>query len=1484
MSSTRIGSFMALGLVCALAWGGADARATVGPDKEVVAAIEGVLDLAIARGSESEKTLLPKGAIVDDTQWREGVLWIYLTVPERITWRTQPLAMEELSELLGSPFAEDEDFGGVVLRVRQGNNGEYGDLSQFMITRIAKSEQLVEKQFEPDADLDGFVEYAEHEPVRQAKFGGPVTQAVGQPSGALSGVTVFVNGGHGWTAGTSAWYLQRDGDLNEMNEDYGNLDQLNYFVHYAFNAGATVVPMRPAGWQSTEIVLDNDDPGVTYTGSWSNGSASKYYENGVTNSGVIYRAAATSTTESATARYTPTITTSGYYPVYCWTLASTNRTTQLYRIAHSGGISEVVVDHRMVGNGWIWLGEYYFESSGTNYVEISNESSVTGYVIADAIRWGSGMGDISRPGPNSVSGYPRDEECARYWAQSEMGNNAAGFTAADIWDASTTDQNDNVSVGARWAKEMNQTAYNNDRWRRVFYEFHTNAAGGTARGCVALITDLGATTYQSEFATYVANEIDADMAILDSDFEHTWYDRSSPTLTGSYGAITSGATGNEFDATIVELAFHDNATDAELLRDSRVRAALAKSSVQAIIRFLNFLPNSTVPLAFPPDVPTDVSVVNAGGGNVTISWSAPPSDGARGDAATGYVIYESSNGRGFGNPTVVGNVTSTTLSGLAAGETKYYRITATNSGGQSMPSEVMAVRRPTSGTAEVLVVCGFDRLERYQNWVQEFTFPTAYAGLSPERQIWRKGNTYDYAIQYVNALADADMGVSTCDNEAIISGAITLGDFDAVFWISGEESTSSDTFDSNEQSAITTYLNGGGNLLVSGSEIGWDLDDKGTTADRAFYNNCLKTDYASDDANTHTVSAASGSIFDGVSQFNFDDGTLFYDSQYPDGLAVSGGSTAALNYVGGNGGVAGVVYDGTFKVVSFGFPFETITTASDRSAVMLKILQFFFPSLVCSVPADCDDGLYCNGAETCVNNICQAGTAIDCDDSVACTTDFCNESTDSCDNTPNDSLCDNGLYCDGAETCHATNGCQFGTAVDCDDSVACTDDSCNESTDSCDNIANDANCDNGLWCDGAETCHATNGCQAGTDPCLGQSCDEATDQCVSNDPVVAYEWDMDTNPGWTTSGQWAWGAPTGGGGDHGGPDPTLGYTGNNVYGYNLSGDYGINLSQTHLTTTAIDCTDLTDVTLKFRRWLGVEQPSYDHAYVAVSNNGTSWTTIWENTAEVAETAWSLQEYDISTVADNQSTVYIRWTIGTTDGSWQYCGWNIDDVQIVAIAADPECTIDSECDDGVFCNGAETCVGIFCQAGTDPCPGQTCDEVNDQCVGAQMVYSWNMNTNPGWATQGQWAWGTPTGDGGDHGNPDPTSGYTGSNVYGYNLSGDYANSLSETHLTTTAINCTGMTDVTLKFYRYLGVEQPSYDHAYLKVSNNGSSWTTVWENTAEVADSSWSLQEYDISAVADGESTVYIRWTIGTTDSSWQYCGWNIDDVEIWAVN
>ncbi|MHC5048733.1 MAG: hypothetical protein ACYTGY_19600, partial [Planctomycetota bacterium] len=69
-----------------------------------------------------------------------------------------------------------------------------------------------------------------------------------------------------------------------------------------------------------------------------------------------------------------------------------------------------------------------------------------------------------------------------------------------------------------------------------------------------------------------------------------------------------------------------------------------------------------------------------------------------------------------------------------------------------------------------------------------------------------------------------------------------------------------------------------------------------------------------------------------------------------------------------------------------------------------------------------------------------------------------------------------------------------------------------------------------------------------------------------------------------------------------------------------------------------------------------------------------------------------------------------------------------------------------------------------------------------------------------------------------------------------------------------------------------------------MTNDGTNWVSLWDNgDGTIADSSWSEQVFDISAVADGEPSVYVRWGYEIGSGAWAYSGWNIDDIEIWGV-
>jgi len=74
-------------------------------------------------------------------------------------------------------------------------------------------------------------------------------------------------------------------------------------------------------------------------------------------------------------------------------------------------------------------------------------------------------------------------------------------------------------------------------------------------------------------------------------------------------------------------------------------------------------------------------------------------------------------------------------------------------------------------------------------------------------------------------------------------------------------------------------------------------------------------------------------------------------------------------------------------------------TTSSRDLLMLPQLSST-ENLICTADVDCDDLQFCNGVETCDLglNTCLAGTAPNCDDGVACTADTCNETTDVCEN------------------------------------------------------------------------------------------------------------------------------------------------------------------------------------------------------------------------------------------------------------------------------------------------------------------------------------------------------------------------------------------------------------------------------------------------------------------------------------------------------
>mgnify|MGYP001603456853 CR=1 FL=1 len=173
----------------------------------------------------------------------------------------------------------------------------------------------------------------------------------------------------------------------------------------------------------------------------------------------------------------------------------------------------------------------------------------------------------------------------------------------------------------------------------------------------------------------------------------------------------------------------------------------------------------------------------------------------------------------------------------------------------------------------------------------------------------------------------------------------------------------------------------------------------------------------------------------------------------------------------------------------------------------------------------------------------------------------------------------------------------------------------------------------------------------------------------------------------------------------------------------------------------------------------------------------------------------------------------------------------------------------------------------------------------RAVFEELLFDLPLDSDLGWIMDGQWEFGTPTGQGGaKYGNPDPTSGHTGQNVFGVNLNGDYDTAIGGPYsLRSAPVNMAGYNGVKLRFWRWLNTDAADYVKCSLEVSRDGNIWSLVWQNPEreEIADSVWSLVERDISSLADGQLAVYLRWTYHVLrERAYPYSSWNLDDIQL----
>ncbi len=139
------------------------------------------------------------------------------------------------------------------------------------------------------------------------------------------------------------------------------------------------------------------------------------------------------------------------------------------------------------------------------------------------------------------------------------------------------------------------------------------------------------------------------------------------------------------------------------------------------------------------------------------------------------------------------------------------------------------------------------------------------------------------------------------------------------------------SLDFDDRTVLTEYLDNGGNLYISGQDLGWDLNENpGDSSQTAFFLNYLHADWGGDDANVSSVVGMPGNpISDGL---NFDIYQPGYPSanQYPDYFTPHDDATLIFSY--SNGLHMGLSYKGNYRVVYTGTGLETFGSNSSSTA------------------------------------------------------------------------------------------------------------------------------------------------------------------------------------------------------------------------------------------------------------------------------------------------------------------------------------------------------------------------------------------------------------------------------------------------------------------------------------------------------------------------------------------------------------------------
>lgn len=576
-----------------------------------------------------------------------------------------------------------------------------------------------------------------------------------------------------------------------------------------------------------------------------------------------------------------------------------------------------------------------------------------------------------------ISGKPRYMEAARYWMQ------YSGMPDSTVYSLNefNNDYNDDYQGRGEWVKHINRSIPVD-----LSLAFHTDAGTtdndsiiGTL-GICSTTGDEGIFSHgQSKMASRELTDIVMGQIVEDirSSFNPKWTKREI------WDKQYSEAYRPDVPAMLLELLSHQNLADMVYGLDPRFRFAVSRAIYKGILRFQAYQ-EGREPVVQPLP-PNNLSIERLKGKKIKISWSAVRDPLEPTATSLSYRLYTRKGKKGFDMGRELQD-TSITIELEQYGEIYSFKLTALNQGGESFPSEILSVGILDKNKKTALVVNAFDRVSgpavvdgnkfsgiAYHSdmgvpYIRDmghtgevYDFNRNNPWLDDDNAGWGAcysnfegklvaGNTFDFPLIHGEAIMAAGMSFVSSSDEAFISSNNKKYSFiDIIF---GEEKATEKYLEAGkydfrlftpEMMARLKEVTGKSiPIFISGAYTGSDHIISGDSIAMKFCEETLHYKWRSD----HSVITGgfystdyAKPHFRGKWEFNTVYNPYIYRVESPDAIEPAGeGAICAFRYRENNAS-AGTFYNGGYKVLVLGFPFETIPHKDQRLGFMKQIIN-----------------------------------------------------------------------------------------------------------------------------------------------------------------------------------------------------------------------------------------------------------------------------------------------------------------------------------------------------------------------------------------------------------------------------------------------------------------------------------------------------------------------------------------------------------------